>query len=140
MKRILTMILTTVFLFTLVVIPVSAVSYDDQVAPCFNNTIQATSNFNISESGLATVNLKYIGYPNTATGATITCSVEKSTSSGWVTVNGASWTDEVTGFTNTVQHTVQLTSRGTYRMVYEYEIRGTGGAADIISDTIEKTY
>ena len=140
MKKILTIILTTVFLFTLVAIPVSAVNYDDQVAPCFNNTIQATSNFNISESGLATVNLKYIGYPNTATGATITCSVEKSTSSGWVTVNGASWTDEVTGFTNTVQHTVQLTSRGTYRMVYEYEIRGTGGAADIISDTIEKTY
>lgn len=140
MKRILTIILTTVFLFTLVVIPVSAVNYDDQIAPCFNNTIQATSNFNISESGLATVNLKYIGYPNTATGATITCSIEKSTSSGWVTVSGASWTDEVTGFTNTVQHTVQLTSRGTYRMVYEYEIRGTGGAADIISDTIQKTY
>ena len=140
MKRILTMILTTVILFTLVAIPVSAVNYDDQVAPCYNNTMQTTSNFNISSTGLATATLDYLGHPAKATGATITCSVEKSTSSGWVTVNGASWTDEVTGFTNTVQHTAQLTSRGTYRMVYEYEIRGTGGAADIISDTIEKTY
>lgn len=140
MKRILTMILTTVILFTLVAIPVSAVNYDDQVAPCYNNTMQTTTNFNISETGLASVNLKYIGHPAKATGATITCSVEKSTSTGWVTVSGASWNDEVTGFTNTVQHTVQLTSRGTYRMVYEYEIRGTGGAADIISDTIQKTY
>ena len=140
MKRILISILMSAILFSLVIIPISAVNYDDQVAPCFNNTMQTTANFNISSSGVASVNLSYIGHPAKVTDATIRSYVQKSTSSGWVDVSGAAWVDEVTGITNTVQHTVQLTSRGTYRMVYEFEIRGTGGPADIVSDTIVKTY
>lgn len=140
MKRILTAILMSVILFSLVIIPISAVNYDDQVAPCFNNTMQTTANFNISSSGVASVNLSYIGHPAKVTDATIRSNVQKATSNGWVDVSGASWVDEVTGITNTVQHTVQLTDRGTYRVVYEFEIRGTGGPADIVSDTIEKTY
>ncbi len=140
MKRILTAILASVILFTLAIVPISAVNYDDQVAPCYNNTIQTVANFNISSTGKATATLNYIGHPAKATGATITCSIQKSTSSGWTEVSGASWTDVTETYTQTVQHSIQLTSRGTYRMVYEFEIRGTGGPADIVSDTIEKTY
>lgn len=140
MKRIITLILTTVILFTLVIIPISAVNYDNQVAPCYNNTMKTSATFQIANDGLASITLNYIGHPTKVTGATITCSVQKSTSSGWIDISGASWVDEVTGVTNTVQHSVQVTSSGTYRLVYQFEIRGTGGAADIISDTIEDTY
>lgn len=140
MKRIITLILTAVILFTLAVIPIAAVNYDDQVAPCYNNTMRATARFQIADDGLATITLNYVGHPSYVTGATITSYVQKSTSSGWVDVSGASWIDEATAVTKTIQHTVQLTSRGTYRLVFEFEIRGTGGAADIISDNIEDTY
>lgn len=142
MKRIITLILTAVILFAAVIVPISAVNYDDQIAPCYNNTIKTSTIFQISEDGLATAILDYTGYSNYTTDATITCHIEKSRwlIGGWKDVSGASWTDEVTGVTNTVVHTFQLSKKGTYRLVYEYEIRGTGGAADIISDNIEDTY
>lgn len=140
MKRAITALLATVILFTIVIIPISAANYDDQVAPCYNNTMRATAKFQIADGGLATITLNYVGHPTYISGVTITSYVQKSTSSGWVDVSGASWTDESTSVTKTIQHTLQLTSRGTYRLVYEFEIRGTGGAADIISDNIEDTY
>lgn len=140
MKKTITLILTTLILFTLVIVPISAANYDDQVAPCYNNTMKASAAFQIADNGLATITLNYLGHPSYVTGATITSYVQKSTSGGWVDVSGASWLDEVTGVTNTIVHSVQLTSRGTYRLVFEFEIRGTGGAADIISDNIEDTY
>ena len=140
MKRIITLILTTVILFTLVIIPISAVNYDEQVSPYYNNTMRASATFQIADDGIATITLKYTGKPSNVSGATITSYIQKSTSNGWVDVSGASWTDVSTSVAKTFVHTVQLTSTGTYRLAYEFVITGSGGAADIISDTIEDTY
>lgn len=139
MKRFLTLSLVAIMLCAFI-IPISAANYDDEVMPCYNNTMKATADFQIANNGLATITLDYIGFPNYATGATITSNVQKLTSNGWEDVDNASWVDVTQGFTATVQHTVQLTSNGTYRLVFEFEIRGTAGAADVISDTIEDKY
>ncbi|MBQ8163418.1 MAG: hypothetical protein IJZ93_03505 [Clostridia bacterium] len=139
MKRFLTLSLVVLMLCT-IIIPVSAANYDDQVMPCYNNVLTVNREFQISEDGVGTVTLNYIGYATT-TGATITSKVQKSTTSGWQDVTGAAWTDETSTIYATINHTVDLTGTGTgtYRLVYEFEIRGSG-AADEISGTVEATY
>ncbi|MBO5312837.1 MAG: hypothetical protein J6B29_02615 [Clostridia bacterium] len=137
MKKTTTVLLVIIMLLTMS-ITVFANNYD--VMPCFNNTITTNTNFSIDENGLATVSLRYFGYQNITTGATITCKIQMKVSSSWTDVAGASWTDEVSGSTYITSHPFQLTSKGTYQLVYEYVIRGTGGADDVISNTIEKTY
>lgn len=138
MKKIITIALVLIMLLTMSSITVFANDYS--VMPCYNNTISANVHFDIDENGLADLSLRYIGYQNCATSGTITSKIQKKGLLGWSDVSGASWVDECTGFMYSANHSYQLTSSGTYRLVYEFVIRGTGGADDVISDTIEKTY
>lgn len=110
------------------------------ITPYYNNTIRVSGRFQVEDNGEAVVTLSFTGYSSCATGATMTSKVQKSTSSGWVDVSGASWVDEFTVARGTVEHIYQLTEKGTYRLVYEVVVRGTCGASDIISETIEDEY
>ena len=81
-----------------------------------------------------------MGYTNYATGATITCKIEKKTLWWWSDVDGAEWIDSVEGSSNIVEHTYQLSKTGKYRLTYEITVYGTAGNPDVISNTIEKEY
>ena len=137
MKRFLTLGLAVIMLCGMI-LPICAAG--NGATPYFNNAATVSANFVIQDSGEATVRLGYVGYEDYTTGATITSKLQKKVLWWWSDVNGASWTDEAVGDYYNVEHSYQLTSRGTYRVVYEFEIRGTAGAADVISDTIEDKY
>ena len=137
MKKTLTIALVIIMLLTM---SITVFANDYEVMPCFNNTITTSTHFTIDENGLAEVGLRYVGYQNCATSATITAKIQKKGLFGWSDVSGASWVDEVNGFMYNTNHTFQLTSTGTYQLVYEYVIRGTGGADDVISGTTQETY
>ena len=136
MKRILTFGIAVLMLCAMVV-PVYAAG---GVTPYYNNTIRVSGRFQIDANGQAVITLSFTGYTNYATGATFESKIQKSTSSGWVDVSGASWVDVIEGTRGTLQHTYQLTSKGTYRLVSEIEVRGTGGSPDVIYETVEDVY
>lgn len=137
MKKILSLFLV-VLMCALMVLPIYAA--DEMITPRYNNTAMATANFSITSGGLAIVTLSYTGYPDYATGATITCKIEKKFLLWWNEVDGAEWTTNLTGFSNSVEYTYQLSKTGTYRMSFEITVYGTAGDADVISDIIKKEY
>lgn len=137
MKKVLTFSIAILMLCALAV-PVFASG--NEITPYYNNTMRVTGRFQVEDNGEAVVTLSFTGYSSCATGATMTSKVQKSTSSGWVDVSGASWVDEFTVARGTVEHIYQLTEKGTYRLVYEVVVRGTCGASDVISETIEDEY
>ena len=137
MKKFLSLFLVVLMCATMV-LPVYAA--DGMVTPRYNNTFSTSANFSISSTGLATIALNYMGYPDYATGAVITCKIEKKFLWWWNDVDGALWVDTVSGSTNLIEHTFQLSKTGTYRLSYEFVINGTGGASDVISSTIEDEY
>ena len=137
MKKILSLFLVVLMCMSMV-LPVYAA--DEMVSLRFNNTVMATANFLINSSGLAIATFSYTGYPNYATGATITCKIEKKFLWWWNDVDGASWTINLSGSTNATEYSYQLSKTGTYRLSYEITVYGTAGDADVISDIIEKEY
>ena len=137
MKKILSLFLVVLMCVSMI-LPIYAA--DEMVSPRYTNTAVATADFSINSNGLATVTLRYTGYSNYATGAKITCKLEKRTLFWWSDVDGAEWTDTVEGSSNVVQHSYQLTKTGKYRLSYEMNVYGTTGGTDVISDSIEKEY
>ncbi len=109
------------------------------IMPLNNNTGLTKTRFVISDTGDAIVSVKYEGYPNITTGATITIKIEKrSLLLFWsdvveeiITVNDSLYFNEL--------H-YQLEDSGTYRCTVEYVISGSGGADDIITYEAEAKY
>ena len=109
------------------------------ISLCNNNTIQTDTTFSIFNDGVAIVYIGYEGYPNVATGATITITIEKrnllffwsDVVSETITVSGIRYSNELT---------YQLDSTGTYRCTIEYVVSGTGGADDVITFEDTKSY
>ena len=137
MKKICIWLLCILMLFSCVTIP--AVAADDGIMPCYNNVIETMTTFTVSQSGVATVILSYNGIPGVTTGATITTKIQKRTLGFiWTKIDiGTSnneWVDSAIGVDYSTSHSVTLPSTGTYRVVVEYEITGTGGANDVIED------
>ena len=137
MKKIMSIMLVVLFCF-LMIAPASAL--ENGATPRYNNTVSIYPYFYISSEGEAELQLQYRGYEGVTTGATITSKIQKKTLWWWKDVDGASWTDEATGHYNTVVHYFNLSKSGTYRLVYEFQIRGTGGAADVISGNVEDKF
>ena len=137
MKKALAVILTLVFCF-LMVIP--AFATETAVTPRYNNVVKDNTRFYITSDGEAQVRLEFIGYEGITTGATITTKIQKKVLWWWNDVDGASWTDEVSGYEFSTTHYYNLSKSATYRLVYEYQIRGTGGATDVISGELEDKF
>lgn len=141
-----TMAVTTVILCLLLVTqilvqPVSAAT----VTPLFNNVLSVSNPVTISDSGKLTVTNQYYGFDGTTTKAVITTYIEKKTLGlFWTRVEigqtDNQWVDTVYGYKNSVSHSFQLDSTGTYRVVTTFVIYGTGGTADKIEKITEKTY
>ena len=132
MRKILCFALAVVFCLLTVV-------QASEITPRYNNVNQIITDFNISSSGRATVYVSYSGTDGVTTGATITTKIEKKFLWWWNDVDNASWVDQVSGADFLTTHSVNLSSGGTYRCTYEYNIYGTG-ATDVISGEIEREY
>lgn len=134
--------LITIFLIGLLICTTCITAYasDYEVMPCYNNVASVSTNFIIQSDGKAVVALGFTGYDEYTTGATITSKIQKKILWWWSDVDGASWNDEVVGDYYNIVHSFQLSSNGTYQLVYEYRISGNAGETDVISNTIQDTY
>ena len=136
-----TAILCLLLATQMLVQPVAATT----VMPLFNNVLSVSNPVTISDSGKLTVTNQYYGFDGTTTKAVITTYIEKKTLGlFWTRVDigqtDNQWVDTVYGYENSVSHSFQLESTGTYRVVTTFVIYGTGGTADEIEKITEKTY
>lgn len=135
MKKMIAVILSVVILFTATI-----TAYASSIQPYYNNVGSTNAVFTISSSGLATVKNSYSDSLNQVKSAEIVTKVQKKVGIIWVTVGGGSWTDISTSTTFSKNHSVQLSSKGTYRAHVVFTISGTGGSDDKITKNVEKTY
>lgn len=135
MKKLIAMALCIVILF-MTVLPVFA----SGITVYSNNIYIADTSFSISSTGNATVSNSYMGKQGLVTKGTIVTKVQKKYGLIWITVDGGKWTDTSTATNFSRSHSVQLTSKGTYRAHVEFTISGTGGSDDKITKNVEKTY
>ena len=137
MKKISICLLCMLMLFSYVTVPAAAAN--EGIMPCYNNVIETSTDFSISESGVAEVGISYDGITGVTTGATITTKIQKrSLGLIWTKVDigttNNEWVDIARLADYSTFHRVTLPGTGTYRVVVEYEITGTGGATDVIED------
>lgn len=135
MKKIIAIILSVV-----VVLSVTITAFADDILVYSNNVSSTSTSFTISSSGKATVSNNYTGRSGVTKSATITTKVQKKVGLIWVTVSGGSWTDTSTAINYSKNHSVQLSSKGTYRAYVKFVISGIGGSDDEITKKLEKTY
>ncbi len=135
MKKMIAVILCLVTFFT-----VTLTAYASEIQPFSNNVGNTNTVFTISNSGLATVKNTYSDSLNRVTSAEIVTKVQKKVGLIWVTVSNGSWTDTSTATSFSKSHSVQLSSKGTYRAHVVFTISGTGGSDDKITKNVEKTY
>ncbi|MBE6673892.1 MAG: hypothetical protein E7596_02160 [Ruminococcaceae bacterium] len=110
------------------------------ITPYFNNMSTAEATFIIDENGIGTITYTCRGYRGITTSIVVDTKIEKQSGSSWVQVEGASWTDRSTLYYCINEHSVQLTEGGTYKATLTYTVSGSGGADDVITREIEKTY
>lgn len=135
MKKIIAVVLCLVTFFTATI-----TAYASNIQPYSNNVGSTNTTFTISSSGLATVKNSYSDSLNRVKSAEIVTKVQKKVGLIWVTVDGGNWTDTSTSTNFSKSHSVQLSSKGTYRAHVVFTISGTGGSDDKITKNVEKTY
>lgn len=135
MKKVIAVMLCLFIIFTATI-----TAYASSIQPLSNNVNSTDVFFSISRSGKATVSYEYYGKSGVTKSAEIVTKVQKKVGIIWVTVNGGSWTDTSTSTNFSRSHSVQLSSKDTYRAHVVFTISGTGGSDDKITKNIEKTY
>ena len=146
MKRILTKrILSVAVMFVILISSFSIIANAEEITPRFNNVASITSIASISDSGKLTVSNSFSASASVFTKAVITTYVEKRTLGiFWTRVDigqtNDEWVDTIYTNIYTGNHIHQLEKKGTYRITVEYVVYGTGGAADVVTREIEKTY
>ncbi len=143
MKKLISVILCASVLLSMLVTVASAEG-NAGIEPCLNNTSMATTGFEI-EDGVAYITLCYAGYTGIATGATITSKIQKKfLLFFWKDVDNGmpnnEWINVIVGDNFLGGHSLELTSKGTYRAVVEYVIRGSGGSDDVLNAEVECKY
>ena len=117
---------------------VNSVSASD-ISPYYNNTAITYTQFNISDTGEAHVDIEYTGRSGITTGATITVKIEKRN----LLVFWNEVVNDVYYFreeSHAETFVYQLEKTGTYRCTVDYLISGTGGLDDEITFQDTKTY
>lgn len=129
------------FFITLVIALTTTICvYAADFMPLKNNDAETKVNFAISSSGQATVIVRCNALSTKFTSATIETKVQKKVGLIWVTVDNGSWTDTTKSKNFSKSHSVQLSSKGTYRAHVKFIVSGTGGSDDEITKNVEKTY
>lgn len=98
-----------------------------------NNTLRTDTIFLISPSGMASVYVEYVGYPNIATGATIEITIKKRfLLVFWTTEIEEEYVVYGESYDHTYQYDLSEYGSGTYKCNVTYTISGSGGADDVI--------
>ena len=121
-------------------ITVSAASNSNTVMPRYNNVANVMNYFEITSDGTAYVDSSYNGTPGITTGATIEIQLQRKTLLWWSDVDGGYWYDSFTSYYGSISDSIQLTKTGKYRAVITVTVSGTGGAGDVIEDTLTYEY
>ena len=116
-----------------------------EITPRYNNVSDYETTASISPSGYLTVFNSFVGIEGITDYAVITTYVEKkSLGLFWVRVDigtyNDEWVDTMYYHMYNGSHSVQLTSKGTYRVTAQYSIRGVGGSVDELEKTVEVKY
>ena len=145
MKKFICLLLSCVFLCgAFSTVSYAATNDTNAVMPRLNNTAIVDTGFVINDNGLATIKVSFVGYEGITTGATIKVKLQKRfLLVFWNDVDIGSYGNmlqyEVTGDNFYKSYSFSL-PKGTYRIQVEYEIRGSGGSADVLTEEIERTY
>ena len=137
MKKILSIILCAILLVGGFETLALASGGDDGIMPCYNNASSTNSNFYVAD-GNAVISASYVGFPGVTTGARITIQLQKrNLLVFWKDVTD--WEDISDNADATFVHTYPVSS-GTYRVRIRYEIRGSGGAVDVVEEELKASY
>ena len=136
MKRKICLIFSLIFMLSALFSP-SALAQETVLYN--NNTFTTSTEFSISDAGKADVSVRYQGYPNITTGATICIKIEKrNLLLFWNEVVNDVYYFREESHAETFVY--QLEKKGTYRCTVDYLISGNGGTDDEITFQDTKTY
>lgn len=143
-RSITTLLLILTLLLNIIAVPVYAAD-NNAITPYYNNVNSTSTNFIITDDGKATASIGYTGISGITSKSVITSYIQKKTLGiFWIRVDNGQpnkeWTDVSYNSTYRTSHSIQLSSKGEYRLVVEYEISGSGGSTDEISSTINRVY
>lgn len=111
---------------------------DNNTTPYANNVNVCNANLEINQYGHAIVAVGYYGYQGITSGATITVQMQKKfLGLFWRDVDGKYWEYSSNEVSFEVSNTVQLSDKGTYRIVVNFSIYGSGGTTDNIEKIVE---
>lgn len=115
------------------------------VTPRLSHCGRCVISFSIDDPGVATVSVRYDGYPDTFVQAKVTVQIQKKfLGLFWRTVDIGYANDKWVAYSNEVygsfSNTFSVDGTGTYRANITVEITGTDGTVDVIEDTIERKY
>ena len=143
-------LVTTFIAFCFVWIPfgvvsASAATPSNDIMPLYNNTSSANCAMSISDSGKMTISYRIYGYSSSTTKIVINTYIEKKVAGlFWSRVDidqtNDEWIDTINKTSYIGSRSYQLSSNGTYRVNVTYTVYGTGGSADVIPFSIEKSY
>lgn len=113
----------------------------ESVSPLNNNVSRTVTTFSISNRGNAEVQVKYSGYDNVTTGATITVTIKKNTFLFfWSEVVNETYAVSGASYSNTYNYDLSSHGSGKYRCNVTYTISGSGGADDVIPFEQDASY
>ena len=136
MKKTIAFFVCLVMLFT--ALPIAVTAAEDELMPLSNNTSTCNATFNITAQGYATFTAKYCGYSGITTNGTITIQMQKKfLALFWRDVDDMYWEYSSNNVNYEVANTIQLSNTGTYRIIVNFTVYGTGGSADTFEKILE---
>ncbi|MBR2908225.1 MAG: hypothetical protein IKJ04_08190 [Clostridia bacterium] len=146
MKRILTLMLVlTMFVSSLHITAAAEDGAGTEIQPRLSNIYVCEVDFDITSTGFASIYFEYFGDPEVFESATVEIYLEKRfLGVFWNRVDigmpNNVWIDVFYEDNGYVDHTLQLTKKGTYRARFVMTFRGTGNEDDELEKTVQATY
>ncbi len=143
MKKVVVLLLTVATLVSCMAIYPSADDYE--IEPYYTNIARASTNFNITPSGLACVGVTYTAHANMLSQAKCEIYLEKKfLGLFWnrvdIGVTDDVWVDYSSAITDNFYHEFQLPDTGTYRAVFKVTFYGNTGVNDVVEEEIDQKY
>ena len=135
--RTLSLILALAAAFSLFTFNASAA---ETVSPRMNNGADVDLGFGITSNGLAAVSCAVDGTPGITQGFTVEVQIQRKGLLWWSDVDGGYWLESYSGYSDMFSDSIQLEKTGKYRAVFTVTVSGTGGADDVIEDTLTYEY
>ena len=108
--------------------------------PRMNNGADVFNSFYISPEGIAEVACEVIGNDNLTTGIIIEIQLQRKGLLWWSDVDGGYWFNSFDGVYGSMSGGIELEKTGKYRAIFTVTVSGTGGADDVIEETLTYEY